>query len=149
MDADMSHHPRHIAEFIAKQKQTPPPSYTPSSSSSSSSAASSSSSAKSPGFDIVTGTRYASTGGIAGWDLRRILTSRGANLLANLLLTPGVSDLTGSFRLYRKEVLEELMLAVRGRTYVFQMEVIVRAKVAGFSIAEVRVCYGGRKGDDV
>ena len=61
--------------------------------------------------------------GIAGWDLKRIITSRGANLLANILLNPGVSDLTGSYRLYKKEVLEELMKNVKGRTYVFQMEV--------------------------
>ena len=61
--------------------------------------------------------------GIAGWDLKRIVTSRGANLLANILLNPGVSDLTGSYRLYKKEVLEEVMKNVKGRTYVFQMEV--------------------------
>lgn len=60
---------------------------------------------------------------IAGWDLKRIFTSRGANLLANLLLNPGLSDLTGSYRLYKKEVLTELMLSVKGRAYVFQMEV--------------------------
>jgi hypothetical protein len=29
----------------------------------------------------------------------------------------------GSFRLYKKEVLEDLMRSVKGRTYVFQMEV--------------------------
>jgi hypothetical protein len=61
---------------------------------------------------------------IAGWDLKRILTSRGANLLANVLLAPGVSDLTGSYRLYKKQVLENLMTTVKSRAYVFQMEVI-------------------------
>jgi dolichol-phosphate mannosyltransferase len=55
--------------------------------------------------------------------LKRVVISRGANLLANLMLNPGVSDLTGSFRLYKKEVLEDLMRSVKGRTYVFQMEV--------------------------
>lgn len=52
-----------------------------------------------------------------------MITSRGANLLANLLLNPHVSDLTGSFRLYKKAVLEDLMKSVKGRAYVFQMEV--------------------------
>lgn len=37
-------------------------------------------------------------GGVYGWDLRRKLVSRGANFLADLMLNPGVSDLTGSFR---------------------------------------------------
>lgn len=59
-------------------------------------------------LDIVTGTRYRATstpeiadatpGGVHGWDLRRKLTSRGANFLAATVLNPGVSDLTGSFR---------------------------------------------------
>jgi hypothetical protein len=38
------------------------------------------------GFDIVSGTRYAPGGGVAGWDFRRKLTSRGANVLASTLL---------------------------------------------------------------
>lgn len=118
MDADMSHHPRDIPKFISKQKEED--------------------------FDVVTGTRYAQGGGIAGWDLKRILTSRGANFIATFLLNPGVSDLTGSYRLYKKEVLEDLMLSVKGRTYVFQMEVIVRAKVKGYSIAEVPIVFVDR-----
>lgn len=48
--------------------------------------------------DIVTGTRYIKGGGVHGWDARRKLTSRGANVLAHTLLWPRVSDLTGSFR---------------------------------------------------
>jgi len=55
--------------------------------------------------------------------LKRILTSRGANLLATLFLNPGLSDLTGSYRLYKKNVLEDLMLSIKGKSYVFQMEV--------------------------
>lgn len=73
--------------------------------------------------DVVTGTRYAPGGGVAGWDLKRILTSRGANLLATLLLNPKISDLTGSYRLYKKEVLVDLIQSVKGKAYVFQMEV--------------------------
>lgn len=59
-------------------------------------------------LDIVTGTRYRSTskpflvdakpGGVHGWDLKRKFVSRGANFLADTTLSPGVSDLTGSFR---------------------------------------------------
>lgn len=66
-------------------------------------------------LDIVTGTRYRSTstppmpgglpvvpGGVHGWDLKRKLVSRGANFLADTVLNPGVSDLTGSFRYVAK-----------------------------------------------
>lgn len=64
-------------------------------------------------LDIVTGTRYSATvtpparagqkigfgaGGVYGWDLKRKMVSRGANFLADTMLQPGVSDLTGSFR---------------------------------------------------
>lgn len=49
-------------------------------------------------LDIVTGTRYIPGGGVYGWDLKRKVISRGANLLAKLVLWPGVSDVTGSFR---------------------------------------------------
>lgn len=118
MDADMSHHPRDIPNFIAKQQEGD--------------------------YDVVTGTRYAQGGGIAGWDLKRILTSRGANFIATFLLNPNVSDLTGSYRLYKKAVLEDLMLSVKGLTYVFQMEVIVRARLKGYSIAEVPIIFVDR-----
>ena len=39
----------------------------------------------------VTGTRYRPGGGVFGWSFKRKLTSRGANLLAQTLLQPGVS----------------------------------------------------------
>jgi dolichol-phosphate mannosyltransferase len=82
--------------------------------------------------------------GVAGWDTRRIITSRGANLLANVLLNPGVSDLTGSFRLYKTDVLRKLIQKVKGKTYVFQMEVIVRAKQLKYSVAEVPIIFVDR-----
>ena len=53
---------------------------------------------KETGADVVTGTRYVKNGGVHGWNLMRKLTSRGANVLAQTLLQPGASDLTGSFR---------------------------------------------------
>ena len=106
MDADLSHHPKVIPEFIKKQRET--------------------------GADIVTGTRYAQNGGVYGWDLRRKLTSRVANFLAATLLAPTASDLTGSFRLYKKDVLERCLKSVKSRGYVFQMEIIVRAQYFGY-----------------
>lgn len=74
----------------------------------------------------------------------RVLTSRGANILATLLLNPGLSDLTGSFRLYKRSVIEDLMASVKGKAYVFQMEVIIRAKEKGYSIAEVPIIFVDR-----
>jgi dolichol-phosphate mannosyltransferase len=93
MDADFSHHPKFISEMIAKQKTL----------------------STNGGYDIVTGTRYAGNGGVYGWDLKRKLVSRGANLFADTVLRPGVSDLTGSFRLYKKKVLEKVILSTEGK----------------------------------
>lgn len=70
---------------------------------------------KKTGCDIVTGTRYKAGGGVYGWDMVRKFTSRGANLLAQLLLQPHVSDLTGSFRLYKRSVFEQLINQVRSK----------------------------------
>ncbi|CAM9707024.1 unnamed protein product [Chrysoparadoxa australica] len=118
MDADLSHHPKYIPEFIAKMEEG--------------------------GLDVVSGTRYASGGGVAGWDLWRKLTSRGANFLASALLKPKVSDLTGSFRLYKREVLDAVMPMVQSKGYVFQMEVIVRCKDLGFKVGEVPIEFVDR-----
>ncbi|XP_065914318.1 dolichol-phosphate mannosyltransferase subunit 1-like isoform X2 [Dysidea avara] len=118
MDADMSHHPRHIGGFIDLQKKH--------------------------NYDIVTGTRYSKGGGVHGWDLMRKLISRGANYLAQVLLNPGVSDLTGSFRLYKKAVLEQLVAKCQSKGYVFQMEMIVRARQFSYTIGEVPIAFVDR-----
>ena len=60
-------------------------------------------------FDVVTGSRYIEGGGVFGWNVKRKLTSRVANFIADTLLNPGVSDLTGSYRLYKKEVSRNIM----------------------------------------
>ncbi|KAF5955880.1 hypothetical protein HYC85_008736 [Camellia sinensis] len=93
---------------------------------------------------IVTGTRYVKGGGVHGWNLMRKLTSRGANVLAHTLLWPGVSDLTGSFRLYRKSVLEDVISSCFSKGYVFQMEMIVRASRKGYHIEEVPITFVDR-----
>ncbi|PVV05274.1 hypothetical protein BB560_000219, partial [Smittium megazygosporum] len=118
MDADMSHHPKDIPFFIEKQQ--------------------------SEDFDIVTGSRYINGGGVYGWDLKRKLISRGANFLADILLNPGVTDLTGSFRLYKTSVLKRIIEATVSKGYVFQMEMMVRARQFNFTIGEVPITFVDR-----
>ncbi len=89
MDSDLSHHPKFIPSFIEKQLATD--------------------------CDVVTGSRYISGGGVFGWNLKRKTISVGANHLAATLLQTGVSDLTGSFRLFKKPVLESLMKQVTSK----------------------------------
>jgi dolichol-phosphate mannosyltransferase len=150
MDADLSHHPKFIVPMIelmdGNQNST---------------------------VDIVCGTRYKKGGGVAGWyvaclhemnpvtervfsqtfrywfyvtirDLKRKLTSKGANFLASFLLNPGPSDLTGSFRLYKREALEKILPKVRAKGYAFQMEILVVAKAHGLKFAEVPITFVDR-----
>ncbi|KAI8121529.1 dolichol-phosphate mannosyltransferase subunit 1 [Lucilia cuprina] len=118
MDADLSHHPKFIPEFIELQKKHD--------------------------YDIVSGTRYQGSGGVFGWDFKRKLISRGANFLSQLLLRPRASDLTGSFRLYKKPVLEKCISSCVSKGYVFQMEMLVRARQHGFSVGEVPITFVDR-----
>nr|CAH0112274.1 unnamed protein product [Daphnia galeata] len=118
MDADLSHHPKFIQQFIEKQKEKD--------------------------YDLVSGTRYSGNGGVFGWDLKRKIISRGANYVTQVLLRPGASDLTGSFRLYKKKVLEKLVQSCKSKGYVFQMEMIIRARQFGFTIGEVGISFVDR-----
>lgn len=118
MDADLSHHPKFIPEFIEKSK--------------------------SGDYDIVTGTRYSGDGGVFGWDMKRKIISCGANVLTQMALGPSVSDLTGSFRLYKKSVLRKLITLTKSKGYAFQMEIIVLAEQLGYKIAEVPITFVDR-----
>lgn len=118
MDADLSHHPKFIPEFIALQQKYD--------------------------YDVVSGTRYVGNGGVYGWDFKRKLISRGANYVTQVLLRPGASDLTGSFRLYKKEVLGKLVEACVSKGYIFQMEMIIRARQFGYTIGEVPISFVDR-----
>ncbi|OQE28666.1 hypothetical protein PENSTE_c003G04150 [Penicillium steckii] len=122
MDADFSHHPKFIPEMVRIQKETD--------------------------ADIVTGTRYANRGdikgGVYGWDLFRKFTSRTANLIADVMLMPGVSDLTGSFRLYKKQVLQKVITSTESKGYSFQMEMMVRAKAMGYKVEECPITFVDR-----
>lgn len=119
MDADLSHHPKFLPAMIEKQRLTQ--------------------------ADVVSGTRYSGGGGVYGWDFIRILVSRTANYLAHVLLSPHCSDLTGSYRLYRRDVLESIMRQMISKGYVFQMEVITRvSRQSDLKIEEVPITFVDR-----
>eukprot|EP00798_Chlamydomonas_sp_ICE-L_P022866 gene22866-30039_t len=118
MDADLSHHPKYLPQFIQRQRET--------------------------GCDIVTGTRYRYGGGVAGWGFTRKLVSRGANLLASAFLGASMSDLTGSYRLYRRDCLVKLLAETSSKGYAFQMEVIVRAQYSRHTVEEVPIVFVDR-----
>ena len=67
----------------------------------------------------MTGTRYIKKAGVYGWDLKRKLTSRVANFLAKTMLGSDTTDLTGSFRLYKKSVIQKIMPEIQAKGYAF------------------------------
>lgn len=60
------------------------------------------------------------------------------------MLNPSASELTGSFRLYRKDVLKQIMPSDNSHGYVLQMKIIVRAQYLGYSIEEVPITFPDR-----
>jgi dolichol-phosphate mannosyltransferase len=76
MDADFSHYLKSIPELIHVHEAK--------------------------NYDAVTGTRYSGDGAVYGWDLKKKLVFKGANIFADTILRLGVGDLTVTFRLYKK-----------------------------------------------
>lgn len=118
MDADFSHQPRYIADFMAKAEAA----------------------------DLVLGCRYIKGGGTEDWGLWRQLVSRGGNLYARMVLWLPFHDLTGGFKCFRREVLEALDLdGVKSTGYAFQIELTYRVHMLGFKVAEVPIIFPDRK----
>ncbi|XP_037514430.1 dolichol-phosphate mannosyltransferase subunit 1 isoform X2 [Rhipicephalus sanguineus] len=72
-------------------------------------------------YDVVSGTRYVGDGGVYGWDFKRKL-----------------------IRLYKKDVLQKLVESCTSKGYVFQMEMIARARQFGCTIGEVPISFVDR-----
>jgi dolichol-phosphate mannosyltransferase len=53
-------------------------------------------------------------------------------------------DLTGSFRLYKRKVFENIIKHPLPKGYAFQMAIAVRAKSMGYSIGEVPIAFCDR-----
>ena len=117
MDADFSHDPEHLPELLAAAA----------------------------GSDLVLGSRYVDGGRIADWPpLRRVLSKSGS-VYARAVLGVGVRDLTSGFRCVRRAVLEAVEPStLRAQGYVFNIELTYRALLAGFSVAEVPICFRDR-----
>lgn len=118
MDADFSHHPRHLPALVACMDRT----------------------------DVAIGSRYVPGGGIRGWGLKRHVMSRGVNLLARTLLGLKTRDNSGAYRCYRVEKLRQLNLdAFLARGYAFQEEVLYRCRQIGCRFAETPIVFEDRR----
>jgi dolichol-phosphate mannosyltransferase len=99
-----------------------------------------------PEYDLVVGSRYAFSGGVANWPLFRSSLSRMANFFSKTLLRVPISDLTSGFKVIKREVLEEIEFnTIKSKGYAFQMELTLRAYDKGFKIKEYPIIFKGRE----
>ena len=120
MDADFSHHPRHLPAILARAAE--------------------------PGVDMVIGSRYVKGGGVVGWPLYRRVLSFGANTFARTLLRLRSHDCTGAYRCYSRQVIEELDRdSVVSHGYSALIELLWHFERAGYRIAEVPITFVDRE----
>jgi dolichol-phosphate mannosyltransferase len=118
MDADFSHDPAHLGALLEAARSA----------------------------DLVLGSRYVEGGGVRNWGLGRRIVSRGGSWYARRVLGVAVSDLTGGFKCFRREVLEAIDLdSVRSEGYAFQVELTYRALQMGFRVEEVPIVFNERR----
>ena len=118
MDCDFSHDPRDLARLV---------------------------SSAGPTADLVLGSRYVAGGATPGWSRLRRFISRGGSLFARSVLGLPYRDLTGGFKVWRREALAEVLESGSSTSgYGFQVETTYRAHQIGARIREVPITFRDR-----
>jgi len=118
MDADFSHDPQQLPEFLAAIQSA----------------------------DLVLGSRYRDGKvSVINWPIARLILSYFANVYARRVTGLQVWDATGGFKCFRRSVLEAIDLnKVRSNGYAFQIEMSYRALKRGFKIVEIPIVFVDR-----
>lgn len=96
--------------------------------------------------ELVIGSRYVKGGCTVGWDFKRRLLSRGANLYARTVLASGIRDNTAGFRCFHVDALRALDLgSVSAQGYAFQIEMAFRMVRSGFTVKEIPIHFVDRR----
>jgi dolichol-phosphate mannosyltransferase len=118
MDADFSHDPERLPEFLEAIKES----------------------------DLVLGSRY--QGGrvnVVNWPMSRLFLSYAANIYARGVTGLPISDTTGGFKCFRRNVLESIDLSsVKSNGYAFQIEMSYRVWKRGFRLVEIPIIFVDR-----
>ncbi len=94
---------------------------------------------------VVVGSRYVKGGKIVGWDWRRYLNSKGANILTRAILHLKTKDATAGYKCYPRKFLETINLdKVQSSGYAFQVEMILLVESNGFNIKEIPITFTDR-----
>lgn len=118
MDADFSHDPIHLPQFLAAAENA----------------------------DLVLGSRYQQGRvTVVNWPISRLILSYCANIYARRVTGLQVWDATGGFKCFRRAVLEGIDLDhVRSNGYAFQIEMSFRAWKLRFRIVEIPIVFVDR-----
>lgn len=117
MDADFSHDPREIHNFMREIQNN----------------------------DLVIGSRYIVGVNVVNWPLTRLLLSYGANLYSRLITRMPIKDGTGGFKCFRRQVLEAINLDnIHSDGYAFQIEMNFKAWIKKFRIKEIPIVFVDR-----
>jgi dolichol-phosphate mannosyltransferase len=118
MDADLSHDPAYLPEFMQKLET----------------------------FDMVLGSRYLNGISVVNWDFKRLILSKGASLYVKMITSMPFSDATGGFKAWRREALGAIGLdQVFSNGYLFQIETTYRLyRTRKFSIGEISIIFRDR-----
>ena len=88
------------------------------------------------GYDLVCGSRYMKGGRQEGGPILKGLFARAAGLSLYFLTGIPTHDVTNSFKLYRKSMLQKIEIESNGG-FEIGLEITVKAYVAGYQITEV------------
>lgn len=118
MDADFSHDPAHLPQFIEALAT----------------------------YDLVLGSRYLEGRvTVINWPMGRLLLSYFANWYARVVTGLPLADATGGYKAFRRVVLENIDLSkVESEGYAFQIEMSFRAWKLGYNLGEIPIVFVDR-----
>ncbi len=127
MDADWSHHPRYLPVLLRALEGGPDAPWP-------------------EGADVVIGSRYVRGGGVRNWGPLRRIVSRGGSLFARTVLRLGTNDLTGAYKVWRREALATTPWdRLHSGGYVFSIEMTYLADRRGLRVVEVPIIFTDRQ----
>jgi dolichol-phosphate mannosyltransferase len=98
-------------------------------------------------YDFALGSRYIAGGSLdENWPFWRKLLSGFGNLYARTILGMKIRDVTGGFRLWKKETLQAMPLErIKSNGYIFQVEMAYVASRLGFECKEIPIHFADRR----
>lgn len=101
----------------------------------------------SQGFDLVCGSRYMKGGKQIGGPIFKSLLSRFAGVSLYFFAGIPSHDVTNSFKMYRKSLLNRIVIESKGG-FEIGMEIVIKAHLLGCKIAEVPSTWRDRSGGE-